>query len=155
MHWMSGLGTWKHNNTHDDVIEVFISKSVYFRNHSKVFPLLVHYPAMKEWFEKTADTVEADRATADAVVWGSEKHSFDSLRKILTAHQNEGRYTEPHVARESPRSPQSSQGVLKEPLWSSPIIAPVLPDSKESLRSLQGLYWESTRSPEGLLIQSS
>jgi hypothetical protein len=85
---MSGSGTWKHPNTHDDVIEVFVSKSVYFRNHAKVFPLLVHYPAMKEWFEKTADTVEADRATADAVVWGSEKHSFDSLRKILTAHQN-------------------------------------------------------------------
>jgi len=84
---MSGSGTWKHKNTHDDVIEVFISKSVYFRNHSKVFPLLVHYPAMKEWLEKTADTVEVDRAAADALVWGSEKHSFDSLRKILTAHQ--------------------------------------------------------------------
>jgi hypothetical protein len=85
---MSGSGTWKHNNTHDDVIEVFVSKSVYFRNHANIFPLLVHYPAMKGWFEKTADTVEADRATADAVVWGSEKHSFDNLRKILTAHQN-------------------------------------------------------------------
>ena len=85
---MSGSGTWKHNNIHDDVIEVFVSKSVYFRNHANVFPLLVHYPAMKGWFEKTADTVEADRATADAVVWGSEKHSFDNLRKILTAHQN-------------------------------------------------------------------
>ena len=85
---LSGSGTWKHNNTHDDVIEVFVSKSVYFRNHANVFPLLVHYPAMKGWFEKTADTVEADRATADAVVWGSEKHSFDNLRKILTAHQN-------------------------------------------------------------------
>ena len=85
---LSGSGTWKHNNTHDDVIEVFASKSVYFRNNAKVFPLLVHYPAMQEWFDKTPDTVEADRATADAVVWGSEKHSFDNLRKILTAHQN-------------------------------------------------------------------
>ena len=56
---LSGSGTWKHNNTHDDVIEVFVSKYVYFRNHAKVFPLLVHYPAMQEWFDKTPDTADA------------------------------------------------------------------------------------------------
>jgi len=89
---LSANGTWKHDNTNDDVVEVFVSKSVYFRNHSKIFPLLVYYPAMQEWLEKTPETVEADstdaeRAAADAVVWGSEKHTLDGLRKILTAHE--------------------------------------------------------------------
>jgi hypothetical protein len=45
---MSALGTWKHNNTNDDVVEVFMSKSAYFKSHSKTFPLLDHYPAMVE-----------------------------------------------------------------------------------------------------------
>ena len=44
---LSAKRTWKHNNTNDNVVEVFVSKSVYFRNHAKVFPLLVHYPAME------------------------------------------------------------------------------------------------------------
>ena len=78
---LSAERTWKHNNTNDDVVEVFVSKSVYFRNHAKVFPLLVHYPAMEQWLEN------ADGASADSVVWGNEKHSFDGLNNILTAHQ--------------------------------------------------------------------
>jgi hypothetical protein len=78
---MSASGAWKHNNTNDDVVEVFVSKSVYFRNHAKVFPLLVHYPAMQQWLENAAG------APSDSVVWGNEKHSFDGLDKILTAKQ--------------------------------------------------------------------
>ena len=80
---MSALGTWKPNSTNDDVVEVFVSKSVYFRNHAKVFPLLVHYPAMVQWLENE------DGAPADSVVWGNERHSFDGLKKILTAKQKE------------------------------------------------------------------
>src|ERR1700677_2146823 len=88
---MSASGTWKHNHTNDDVVEVFVSKSVYFESHSKIFPLLDHYPAMKEWLEKVeaveADGTEADVAAADAVVWGSEKHTLEGLKKILTARE--------------------------------------------------------------------
>jgi hypothetical protein len=80
---MSASGAWKHNNTNDDVIEVFVAKSVYFRNHAKVFSLLDHYPPMVQWL------LDAAGAPADSVVWGNEKHSFDSLYKILTAKQNE------------------------------------------------------------------
>ena len=79
---LSASGTWKQKNTNDDVIEVFVAKSVYFRNHAKVFPLLVHYPPMVQWL------LDAVGAPADSVVWGNEKHSFDSLYKILTAKQN-------------------------------------------------------------------
>jgi len=82
---MSASATWKHKNTNDDVIEVFVAKSVYFRNHARVFPLLDHYPPMVQWL------LNAVGAPADSVVWGNEKHSFDSLYKILTAKQNEKR----------------------------------------------------------------
>src|SRR5882672_8449030 len=79
---MSASGTWKHNNTHDDVIEVFMSKSAYFKSHSKTFPLLDHYPAMREWLENKAD------APADSEVWGNEKkHTFEALKKILNYHK--------------------------------------------------------------------
>jgi hypothetical protein len=56
---MSALRTWKHNNTNDDVVEVFMSKSVYFKYYAKIFSLLDHYPAMKKWL-KNADGVPAD-----------------------------------------------------------------------------------------------
>jgi hypothetical protein len=82
---MSASGTWKHKNTNDDVIEVFVAKSVYFGGHAKVFLLLVHYPPMVQWLQ------DAVGAHADSVVWGNEKHSFDGLYNILTAKQNEKR----------------------------------------------------------------
>jgi hypothetical protein len=86
---LATTGTRTHTNTKDDVVEIFVGKFSYFKNHASVFPLLVHSPAMKEWLEETAEPVGdvADIAAAYAVVWGSEKHSFDSLRKILTAHE--------------------------------------------------------------------
>jgi hypothetical protein len=88
---MSASGTWKHTNTNDDVVEVFVSKSVYFKSHAKIFPLLDFYPAMKEWLEKVEadieDRTEADIAAADAVVWGSEKHTLEGLRRILTTRE--------------------------------------------------------------------
>jgi len=67
---MSASETWKHNNTNDDIVEVFMSKSVYFKYHAKIFPLLDHYPAMKKWLEN------ADGVPADSHVWGDERHTL-------------------------------------------------------------------------------
>jgi hypothetical protein len=78
---MSALGGWKHKNTNDDVVEVFMSKSAYFKSHSKTFPLLKHYPAMQKWFDNPAE------ALPDSEVWGNEKHTFEGLKKILTLHE--------------------------------------------------------------------
>ncbi|KIM79392.1 hypothetical protein PILCRDRAFT_10512 [Piloderma croceum F 1598] len=58
-----------------------------------------------------------------------------------------GRYTEPHVARESPRSPKESQGVLKE----SPRTMGV---HKDSLRTPQGPETEPWRLGFGFLTQT-
>ena len=46
---MSRSGTWKLKNTNDNVIEIFLAKSSYFRNYTKCFSLVKHYPDMKEW----------------------------------------------------------------------------------------------------------
>ena len=78
---MSASGGWKHKNTNDDVVEVFMSKSAYFKSHSKTFPLLKHYPAMQKWFDNPAE------ALTDSEVWGNEKHTFEGLKKILTLHE--------------------------------------------------------------------
>ena len=38
-------GTWTHEiATNDDIIEIFMSKSAYFQNHSKVFIMVDRYP---------------------------------------------------------------------------------------------------------------
>ncbi len=103
-------------------------------------------------------------------VRGSENHLKSNVHKnvskdiVWPAGTWRGRYTEPHFARESPRSPQSPQGVPKEfprspqgvpkeSLWSSPSITLVLPDSKDSPRTPQGLPKDSLRTPCIILIK--
>lgn len=80
---MSGLvtsGTWTHQTvTNDDIIEIFMSKSSYFKNHSKVFTMVDRHPQMKLWL------LNADDGPSDYDVWGYQKHTFDVLKTILTS----------------------------------------------------------------------
>ena len=55
-----------------------------------------------------------------------------------------------HILLGSPRAPRSPQGVPKEYKWTSPSIALVLPDSKDSLRTPQGLLKDFIGSPQGV-----
>jgi hypothetical protein len=59
-------------------IEIFMSKSAYFRNHSKVFTMVDRHPQMKKWLLNAID------GPTDYNVWGNQKHTFDVLRAILT-----------------------------------------------------------------------
>jgi len=73
-------GTWTHQAvTNDDIIEIFMSKSAYFKNHAKVFPMVNRYPLMERWL------VNADDSPSDYEVWGYQKHTFDVLKSILSA----------------------------------------------------------------------
>jgi hypothetical protein len=77
---MCQSGTWTHKvPSNDDVIEVFTSKSAYFKNHKKVFPMVSSYPAMEKWL------LNADDAPPDHDVWGYKKQTFDNLKGILHA----------------------------------------------------------------------
>ena len=69
---MSRSGTWKLNNTNDDVVEIFLAKSSYYRNHTKVFPLAKYYPAMKKWLEEAEDALadeEGDMKDILLTIW--------------------------------------------------------------------------------------
>jgi hypothetical protein len=65
--------------SNDDIIKVFMSKSAYFKNHHKIFPMLDRYPAMEKWLWNGGD------APADVEVWRHQKQTFESLKKILSA----------------------------------------------------------------------
>ena len=72
-------GTWTHQIVaNDDIIEIFMSKSAYFKNHSKVFTMVNRHPQMKKWL------LNADDGPSDYDVWGYRKHTFDVLKAILT-----------------------------------------------------------------------
>jgi hypothetical protein len=44
-------GTWTHQIvSNDDIIEIFMSKSAYFKNQSKVFTMVNRHPQMKSGF---------------------------------------------------------------------------------------------------------
>lgn len=74
-------GTWTHKvATNDDIIEIFMSKSAYFQNHSKVFSMVHRYPPMQKWLGN------GDDAPPDHNVWGYQKHTFENLKEILIAH---------------------------------------------------------------------
>jgi hypothetical protein len=74
---MSITGAWTQKYNNDDVIEIFMSKSSYFTNHSPVFSKLNKFPAMEKWLQN------GDDAPTDAEVWGYQKQTFENLRKIL------------------------------------------------------------------------
>src|ERR1700677_3200451 len=72
-------GTWTHQIVaNDDIIEIFMSKSAYFKNHSKVFTMVNRHPQMKKWL------LNADDGPSDYDVWGYRKHTFDVSKAILT-----------------------------------------------------------------------
>jgi hypothetical protein len=61
------------------MMSFFMSKSSYFKNHDKVFPLVDRYPAMEKWLLNTDD------APNDVTVWNYAKPTFTNLKKILDA----------------------------------------------------------------------
>ena len=72
-------GTWTHPTVvNDDMIEIFMSKSAYFKNHSKVFTMVDRHPQMEKWLLNAKD------GPTDFSVWGHQKHTFDVLKAILT-----------------------------------------------------------------------
>jgi hypothetical protein len=79
---MITAGTWTRNKpTNNDIIEVFVSRSVYYKVHNIIFPRLHLFPAMQRWLEN------GDDAPKNAEVWGDiHKFTFANLKIILDAH---------------------------------------------------------------------
>jgi len=78
---MKAAGTWTAKlPTLQEISAIFVSKSSFFSNHHKVFPMVPLFPAMQEWL------LDGDDAPEAVKVWGSAKHTFGNLEKILESH---------------------------------------------------------------------
>ena len=80
MYRMMADGTWTLKSlTTDELIEVFISKSVWHANYSKLFPKVPEYPQIVKWLKGDSD------APSNIDVFGLDKqlYTFKDLRNVL------------------------------------------------------------------------
>jgi hypothetical protein len=104
-------GGWPHKAvTNDDIIAVFFSKSAYFKEHHKIFPMVSNYPGMQKWLRNEED------APSDAELWGSKKKSFANLKQILLDYENLQRKKKDDAASEKKGS--GRKGKERQTSWS-------------------------------------
>ena len=72
--------TWTQKSTFTDIIQVFMSKTVYHRSSAKIFPLAPRYPLMEKWLLNTEDAPTNDQ------VWKGKKQTYDNLSAILSSY---------------------------------------------------------------------
>lgn len=80
MHQMVADGTWTLKTlTGDELIEVFVSKSVWHANYSKLFPRVKNFPLLVKWLGNVAD------APSNMEIFGVEKgtYTFKDLKEVL------------------------------------------------------------------------
>jgi hypothetical protein len=83
---MTSDKTWTQKSTLTDVVEVFMSKTVYHRNPAKIFPLVSKYPLMEEWF------LDPKNGPTTKEVWGDKKQTYENLSGILKSYtKNKGK----------------------------------------------------------------
>jgi hypothetical protein len=65
--------------TKTQIVEIFVAKSVWHDNHSKVFPLAMQYPIVLRWLKNEGD------APSDLEIFGKESnlYTFRDLREVL------------------------------------------------------------------------
>jgi len=68
--WEAQTWPYPKRGLEKDLVEIFVSKSVWFASYKKTFPFLSKYPEMKLWLEKSPD------AEVDVDVWGFKKESY-------------------------------------------------------------------------------
>ena len=63
----------------DDIVELFVSKSVYHRNYRKLFPRARNFTALESWLK------QEDDGPMDSDIWDEEKglYSFGDLERLL------------------------------------------------------------------------
>jgi hypothetical protein len=75
---MASAGSWTQKvPINDDFIEVFCSKSNYFRYYKKSFSHVSEHSAMQKWLQNNEDS------PPDLEVWDSMKPTFENLQTIL------------------------------------------------------------------------
>ena len=87
-------GAWTHKVSNDDIIEVFFSKSAYFKDHAKVFSLVHKYPDMQKWLRNEDDALN------DTELWKYKKKTFANLKEILVNYEVSQQKKSNHAASE-------------------------------------------------------
>jgi len=80
---MRRAGTWTEKSTSTDVVEVFLSTTVFHRTYSKIFPSVPRYPLMEKWL------LNADGAPTAAEIWKGRKQTYENLDQILQTYSLE------------------------------------------------------------------
>jgi hypothetical protein len=81
LHRMRNDGTWTlRKPSSDEMVELFISKSSWHENFTKLLPVAKRYPLLVAWLEQAEDAPEDDD------VWGVQKgcYSFGDLEGLLS-----------------------------------------------------------------------
>ena len=78
--------TWPYHKkpNHDEIIEVFMSRSGYHNRPKVFFPRVHHIPGMKDWLMNEKDAPDT------AAVWGGKTPAYTSLDELLDIHDPEG-----------------------------------------------------------------
>ena len=84
---MEKAGTWTYDKkpTHEDIVQVFMSRSGYHNHLKRFFPKVDLIPGMREWLMNEED------APADAEVWGDKRPSYTSLKDLLDLYDTSER----------------------------------------------------------------
>lgn len=76
---MTAEGVFSKRPSNDDIIEVFFSRSAFFRYHAKLFPLVVKVPVVQKW-------LLGEEGVTDFEVWNFRKPTFENLKVVLDEH---------------------------------------------------------------------
>jgi hypothetical protein len=64
-------GTWQGRKPADhDIIDLVVSKSMWYSHHKKLFSKANHYPDMQKWLK------QEDGSPSNFGIWGEEKSSY-------------------------------------------------------------------------------
>lgn len=102
MHRMMKEGVWTFKTlTADELVEIFVSRSVWHASYRKLFPKVQSYPALLQWLENTSD------GPSNVEVFGVEKQSytFKDLQNFFDASE-----VIPDVVKKDKKRPRTSAG---------------------------------------------
>jgi hypothetical protein len=88
MYDMIKTGSWSQGQlTGDDLVELFVSKSVYHANYTKLFPKAKEYAELEKWLDGSKD------APSNFELFGVEKqlYTFKDLKTILETYELQGK----------------------------------------------------------------
>ena len=109
--WMREDESWKLKKPKaEEVIEIFVSKTVWHDKYRKLFPLAEDYPLLKKWLENGID------APSNVEVFGKEKNifTFTDLTEFVGKAEAEKAAEEERRTREDRSKKRKAKGTVSQ-----------------------------------------